>query len=68
MATFFVLISVLVAATVTSVDAHGSVHDPVSRQTRWRYDRTAPADYDDNQLFCGGFNVSSIIVHFILPV
>lgn len=40
------------------VVGHGMVHDPVNRATRWRYDRSAPADYDDNQLFCGGFAVS----------
>lgn len=40
------------------VVGHGMVHDPVNRATRWRYDRRAPADYDDNQLFCGGFAVS----------
>lgn len=43
---------------IEKVVGHGMVHDPVNRATRWRYDRKAPANYDDNQLFCGGFAVS----------
>ncbi|XP_055851257.1 uncharacterized protein LOC129915641 [Episyrphus balteatus] len=36
---------------------HGMMLDPVSRSSRWRYDKTAPINYDDNGLFCGGFGV-----------
>lgn len=55
------LLSLLLVAVVVQlqhVDAHGMVLDPVCRQSRWRYNRTAPADYNDNQVFCGGFWVS----------
>ncbi|XP_055852303.1 uncharacterized protein LOC129916410 isoform X2 [Episyrphus balteatus] len=31
--------------------------EPVSRGSRWRTDRTAPANYDDNGLYCGGYAV-----------
>lgn len=34
------------------------VLDPVNRASRWRYDSSAPTDYDDSQAFCGGFYVS----------
>lgn len=48
----FVLLSVGLVA------AHGTVHEPVARQTRWRYSTSAVKNYDDKQLFCGGFSVS----------
>lgn len=48
-----------VLLAVGLVEAHGMVHDPVCRQTRWRVNSTAPVNYNDNQLFCGGFGVSA---------
>lgn len=32
------------------------VTNPVSRGSRWRIDRTAPVNYDDNGSNCGGFS------------
>lgn len=49
---------IVVAVLVATVAGHGTVHDPVARQTRWRYDSSAPANYDDVGVWCGGFNVS----------
>lgn len=40
------------------VDGHGMLMDPASRGSRWRVDSQAPVNYNDNQLFCGGFWVS----------
>lgn len=54
-----VVVCMLLSETVVG---HGMVHDPVNRAKRWRYDRKAPADYDDNQLFCGGFAVRFQII------
>lgn len=45
----------IVLAILGCVAAHGTVHDPVARQTRWRYDSQAPANFDDVGLWCGGF-------------
>ena len=53
---FVVLTLALVA--ISNVAGHGTVHEPVARQTRWRYDSSAPADYDDVGVYCGGYNVS----------
>lgn len=50
-AVFFGIISFL-----TEVNSHGMMLDPVSRSSRWRVDRSARANYDDNALFCGGFS------------
>lgn len=40
-------------------DAHGTLLDPVSRNSLWRIDHTAPKNYDDIELFCGGIGVST---------
>ena len=52
---FVVLTLALVA--ISNVAGHGSMHDPVARQTRWRYDSSATPNYDDVGVYCGGFNV-----------
>lgn len=36
---------------------HGMMLSPVARGSRWRYNKSAPIDYDDNAGFCGGFGV-----------
>ncbi|KAK3084053.1 hypothetical protein FSP39_007381 [Pinctada imbricata] len=53
------LISLLVAMMmyVNAVNGHGYLMDPPSRSSMWRYGFHTPANYDDNQLFCGGFDV-----------
>lgn len=51
----FLLVS---AALVAFVVGHGSVHEPVARQSRWRYDPTATPNTNDYALNCGNFNVS----------
>lgn len=55
-----VLSVVLVVLQMQTVSGHGMVHDPAARSTRWRYNKTAPKNYNDNQLWCGGFSVSVI--------
>ncbi|XP_055852301.1 uncharacterized protein LOC129916409 [Episyrphus balteatus] len=37
------------------VESHGMMMQPVSRGSRWRVDSSAPKNYDDNGLFCGGY-------------
>lgn len=36
------------------IEGHGSLVDPVSRNSLWRVDPTAPVNYNDIELFCGG--------------
>ncbi|KAK4884511.1 hypothetical protein RN001_000782 [Aquatica leii] len=36
-------------------NGHGMMIDPPNRSSRWRFDLSAPINYDDNELFCGGF-------------
>ncbi|XP_055905815.1 uncharacterized protein LOC129941255 isoform X1 [Eupeodes corollae] len=42
----------------TKVIGHGMLLDPVSRSSRWRYDESAPKNYEDNMLNCGGADLS----------
>lgn len=55
----FLLVS---AALVAFVVGHGSVHEPVARQSRWRYDPTATPNTNDYALNCGNFNVSYPVI------
>ncbi|XP_063708828.1 uncharacterized protein LOC134837387 [Culicoides brevitarsis] len=42
---------------VALVHSHGMLMDPVNRASRWRYDSSAPINYDDSELWCGGLTV-----------
>lgn len=41
---------------------HGILLDPPNRSSLWRYKFDVEPNYDDNQLFCGGYDVSLISV------
>jgi hypothetical protein len=45
--------------SIDFVRGHGRFTEPPSRATMWRYGWDTPVDYNDNQLFCGGFDASS---------
>lgn len=59
---------VFLTALVGNVMGHGYLAEPPNRSTLWRYQDTDPAitpyksivvaNYNDNQNFCGGFQVS----------
>lgn len=51
---FFITVA-LVLNCIFEISGHGMVIKPPGRGTRWRYDKTAPIDYDDNGSNCGGF-------------
>merc|ERR1712212_565116 len=36
---------------------HGMITDPPARNAMWRYGYTNPVNYNDNELYCGGFSV-----------
>ena len=42
---------------VTVSWGHGRLMEPPSRASMWRLGYPNPADYNDNQGFCGGFQV-----------
>lgn len=41
--------------------AHGTVHEPVARQTRWRLTNRPPRNYNDVELWCGGFDLMFVL-------
>lgn len=40
---------------VFAVAGHGRLIEPPSRASAWRYGFDTPPDYNDHELFCGGF-------------
>ncbi|KAL5018830.1 hypothetical protein ScPMuIL_004552 [Solemya velum] len=50
-------LAVVVCSLVAFVTGHGRLVEPPSRSSMWRYGYDNPPNYDDNQLFCGGFQV-----------
>lgn len=60
--TFIILLSSISLILINSselIDAHGTMIDPVSRNSLWRIDSSAPVNYNDIELFCGGIGVTS---------
>lgn len=37
------------------VDSHGRLIEPPSRASAWRYGFDTPHNYNDHELYCGGF-------------
>ena len=50
------IIVILIFNCALEISGHGMVLNPPGRGSRWRYDRTAPVDYDDNGCNCGGYS------------
>ncbi|RWS25011.1 uncharacterized protein B4U80_11510, partial [Leptotrombidium deliense] len=44
-------------AIIELVFSHGRLIDPPSRSTAWRYGFGTPPNYNDHELFCGGYAV-----------
>jgi len=52
---------VLMALTVIpEVECHGRLVEPPGRSTMWRFGYDNPKNYNDMELFCGGFSVSTL--------
>lgn len=62
----FVLSATIVAVIIVNSDlvsGHGMLLKPVARGSAWRYYPDAPANYEDSELFCGGFYVRFFSLH-----
>lgn len=53
-----ILLVTIFGCQISTIYAHGMLMDPISRGSRWRIDPSAPHDYNDNELSCGGLTVS----------
>ncbi|XP_076033601.1 uncharacterized protein LOC143020758 [Oratosquilla oratoria] len=49
------LVLTLVSCQLTSVVGHGRLVEPPSRSSAWRYGFDTPHNYNDHELYCGGF-------------
>lgn len=56
---FLVLLSTVLLLKAVEISAHGRLLDPPARSSAWREFGTQmfPAEYTDNEMFCGGFGV-----------
>ncbi|XP_055641977.1 uncharacterized protein LOC129778862 [Toxorhynchites rutilus septentrionalis] len=50
-----IVLAVVIAAVVPMIEGHGTVRFPPQRSTRWRCNPNAPPNWNDNEVFCGGF-------------
>ena len=55
---------VLLSSLVFEIQGHGRLMEPVSRASAWRRGYPNPADYNDNQGYCGGYSVRILTVFF----
>ncbi|RWS01248.1 hypothetical protein B4U80_08504 [Leptotrombidium deliense] len=53
----FKVIIIFIAFAIL-VAGHGMLIDPPSRSTAWRFGFKTPINYNDNELYCGGFLMS----------
>ena len=53
-----IVVITVIAISINDVHAHGRLVEPPSRSSMWRYGFSTPANYNDNQLYCGGKGVS----------
>ncbi|XP_053680772.1 uncharacterized protein LOC128731665 [Anopheles nili] len=54
--TALVPLFLLVAIGVELCAGHGRLIEPPSRASAWRYGFSTPPNYNDHELYCGGFN------------
>lgn len=45
----------LVIFQIPHTEGHGRLIEPPSRASAWRYGFNTPPNYNDHELFCGGF-------------
>ncbi|KAL5278403.1 hypothetical protein ACFFRR_003188 [Megaselia abdita] len=50
-------IVLLICSLISLVYGHGRLMDPPARNAMWRFGYPNPVNYNDNELFCGGFAV-----------
>ena len=57
---------VAVVALFGHVAGHGRLEEPPSRASAWRFGFKTPVNTQDNELFCGGFSVSTRIFYIYI--
>lgn len=49
------IVAVFLLSQISPSDQHGRLIEPPSRASAWRYGFQTPPNYNDHELFCGGF-------------
>lgn len=49
-------ITVFLTCSVEVIKGHGRLIEPPSRATMWRYGFDTPPNYNDHELYCGGYS------------
>ena len=49
---------------LVSILGHARLTEPPGRSTAWRFGFHTPRNDNDNELNCGGFNVSTTALHY----
>lgn len=47
--------AILLCSTIQTCNGHGRLIEPPSRSSAWRYGFQTPPNYNDHELYCGGF-------------
>ena len=50
-----------------SVHGHGRLMDPPSRNAMWRFGFTNPVNYNDNEVYCGGYGSEDEVISTSVP-
>ena len=53
------LVTLLLVVCIVEIRGHGRLRVPPSRASMWRDGFGTPANFNDNELFCGGAWVST---------
>lgn len=51
----YVVISITTSFIVQETVGHGRLIEPPSRASAWRYGFDTPPNYNDHELYCGGY-------------
>ena len=59
------LLLIVFLMSLERVNSHGYMSVPPMRSSMWRYNFSTPINYDDGQLWCGGYGVSQNVFKLI---
>lgn len=51
----FIAVALILVNTIDVCNAHGRLIEPPGRSSAWRYGFQTPPNYNDHELYCGGF-------------
>lgn len=49
------ILAIILYAILPSINGHGRLIEPPSRASAWRYGFDTPHNYNDHELYCGGY-------------